>query len=205
MLGSPNKEEAIKIWQEGLDFRIKNYGFPVVDEYVFHTKGIAESCEKIAKLMPDMNSEKAYVLGLLHDYGKKYPEKETGVFHGRRGYDEMMSMGYPDVAEICLTHTFYAPNFSFDSFPSYTLDDLVWAKNKMANITFNDYDLLVQLCDMFFEGLNKVRIEDRFQGIIKRYNLQFTDIENSYNHALENKKYFESKIHTDIYNLLDIV
>ena len=117
----------------------------------------------------------------------------------------MMSMGYPDVAEICLTHTFYAPNFSFDSFPSYTLDDLVWAKNKMANMTFNDYDLLVQLCDMFFEGLNKVRIEDRFQGIIKRYNLQFTDIENSYNHALENKKYFESKIHTDIYNLLDIV
>ena len=71
MQGYPNKAEALKIWQEGLDYRIKNYDFPVADEYVFHTKGIAESCEKIAKLIPDVNTEKAYVLGLLHDYGKK--------------------------------------------------------------------------------------------------------------------------------------
>ena len=39
----PDKETALKIWKDGLNFRIKNYGFNVADEYKFHTQGVASS------------------------------------------------------------------------------------------------------------------------------------------------------------------
>lgn len=201
----PNREQALSIWQEGLNFRITNYGFDVADEYVFHTKGIAESCEIIAKQIASLNAEKAYVLGLLHDYGKKYPEKELGGFHGHYGYDEMMQMGFPDVARVCLTHSFYASDFNKDDYKNYSSKDLDWAQDKLKNIIFDDYDKLVQLCDMFFEGRNKVTFEKRFEGIMKRHNLSFDNIKNLYHHAEENKKYFDNKCGTDIYKLLGIL
>lgn len=128
----PDKETALKIWKDGLDFRIKNYGFNVADEYKFHTQGVAESCYLIATHTSDMDSEKAYVLGLLHDYGKKYPEKELNGFHGRWGYEEMIKMGYPAVARICLTHTFYSTDFDANCFPSYPAKDLAWAKKTIT-------------------------------------------------------------------------
>ena len=205
MNGYPNREQALSIWQEGLNFRITNYGFDVPDEYVFHTKGIAESCEIIAKQIAELNPEKAYVLGLLHDYGKKYPEKELGGFHGRYGYDEMMQMGFSDVARVCLTHSFYASDFNKDDYKNYSSKDLDWAQDKLKNIIFDDYDKLVQLCDMFFEGLNKVTFEKRFEGIMMRHNLSFDNVENLYHHAEENKKYFDKKCGTDIYKLLGIL
>ena len=205
MNGYPDREQALSIWQEGLNFRISNYGFDVADEYVFHTKGIAESCEIIAKQIAGLNTEKAYVLGLLHDYGKKYPEKELGGFHGRYGYEEMKQMGFPDVARVCLTHSFYSSDFNKENYKNYSSKDLDWAKEKLKNIIFDDYDKLVQLCDMFFEGLNKVTFEKRFEGIMKRHNLSFENITNLYYYAEENKKYFDKKCGTDIYKLLGIL
>lgn len=200
----PDKETALKIWKDGLDFRIKNYGFNVADEYKFHTQGVAESCYLIATHTSDMNSEKAYVLGLLHDYGKKYPEKELNGFHGHWGYEEMMKMGYPAVARICLTHTFYSTDFDANCFPSYPAKDLAWAKKQLQQINYDDYDRIVQLCDMFFEKLNIVSIQKRFSGIMERYHLDFDTLKNSYDYAVKNKEYFDKKCQIDVYKILGI-
>lgn len=49
-----------------------------------------------------------------------------------------------------------------------------------------------------------VDFETRFSGIMKRYNLEYEDIKNLKEGAERNKRYFESKINCDIYQLLNI-
>ncbi len=200
----PARAEAQKIWQEGFDFRCCATKFEVKDEYIFHSHGVAQAAENIAAQIPAMDSEKAYVLGLLHDYGKKYDEQETGKFHARTGYEELKAMGYYEAAKICLTHSFPDKNFCDKDYASYSKEWLSWAHGELSKITYDDYDRLIQLCDMFFEGMHMVDFETRFSGIMKRYNLEYEDIKNLKEGAERNKRYFESKINCDIYQLLNI-
>ena len=68
----PNREQALKIWEAGIIYRLSRpYGFTFENEYRFHTMGVASAAEKIARHVPNMDPEKAFVLGLLHDYGKE--------------------------------------------------------------------------------------------------------------------------------------
>ncbi len=200
----PSIRNAEKIWKEGVLYRETHYPFPEKDEYIFHSRGVGRCCRIIAENCSELNVEKAYALGLLHDYGKRISEKITGRFHGREGYEIMMAMGYDDVARVCLTHSFYAPDFKDNDYPSYKKEWLLWAKEKMSSLIFNDYDRLVQLCDLFFEGLEKVCIKKRIKGISFRYNLKETDTKNFYDNAVKNKKYFDEKCGCDIYKLLEI-
>lgn len=48
--------------------------------------------------------DKAYILGLLHDIGRKFGVRHMG--HVSDGYTYMMSLGYDEAAQICLTHSF---------------------------------------------------------------------------------------------------
>ena len=100
--GYPDIKTAKKIWEEGIKYRkSKPYGFDIEKEYIFHTKGIAAAAKKIAENIPGLNPEKAYVLGLLHDYGKRISERDERYFHGREGYEQMNKHGFYDVAKIC--------------------------------------------------------------------------------------------------------
>lgn len=200
----PSVRNAEKIWKEGIAYRRANYPFPEKNEYIFHSRGVGRSCRIIAEHTPDLDSSKAYVLGLLHDCGKRIPEFSTGRFHVREGYELMEAMDYTDVARVCLTHSFYSPDFDVALYPSYRTEWLVWAKEKMRGLSFNDYDRLVQLCDLFYEGMQKVCLKKRFEGIMKRYNLDEALLKKLYQHALDNKTYFDDKCGCDIYNLLEI-
>lgn len=60
-------------------------------------------CRKIASACGDMDVEKAYILGLLHDIGRKFGVRHLG--HVYDGYVYMKSLGYDEVAKICLTHS----------------------------------------------------------------------------------------------------
>ena len=78
----PNIRNAEKIWREGIKYRELNFDFNEKDVYIFHSRGVAYCCQEIAKKTKELDEDKAYVLGLLHDYGKRQPEKLTGRFHG---------------------------------------------------------------------------------------------------------------------------
>lgn len=100
----------------------------------------------IALLCDDMDDEKAYVLGLLHDIGRKYGVRHLG--HVSDGYTYMMSLGYDEVARVCMTHSF--SNLStvgyigkFDT----TQEELKLINTVLENVTADDYDKLIQLCD----------------------------------------------------------
>lgn len=87
MAGFPSRKKAEEIWEQGIGYRLSSpYPYPLEKEYRFHTRGVAAAAEKIAARIPGMNGEKAYVLGLLHDYGKRIGEREENKFHGQEGY-----------------------------------------------------------------------------------------------------------------------
>ncbi len=69
--------------------------------WVNHSRVVAHCAEKIAEECDDMNSDKAYILGLLHDIGRKFGIRHLG--HVSDGYSYMISLGYDEVAKICLT------------------------------------------------------------------------------------------------------
>ena len=202
----PPLQTSKQLWQEGIEFRLKQpYDWPVHDEYIFHTTGVAEAAQKIASKTPYLNSEKAYVLGLLHDYGKKYDERQTGKFHGQTGYEELLKLGYDECARICLTHSFPNKDFNDKYYASYKPEWLEWAHRKLGDIEeYDDYDRLIQLCDMFFEGMSKVRFEERFAGIRKRYGLSKEQTAEQENYAKKNKDYFDELCKEDVYSLLNI-
>ena len=84
----PTREEALKLIREGLLFNPGPWGK--------HCLTAAHCAEKIASACGDMDVEKAYILGLLHDIGRKF-----GVRHLGHVYD-----GY---VYICLLYTSPSP------------------------------------------------------------------------------------------------
>ena len=69
-----------------------------------HSRVVAHCAEKIALGCKGMNLEKAYILGLLYDIGRKFGV--SYLKHVSDGYSYMMSLGYDEVARVCLTHSF---------------------------------------------------------------------------------------------------
>lgn len=59
----PTREEALKLIRDGLLFNPGPWGK--------HCLTAAHCAEKIASACGDMDVEKAYILGLLHDIGRK--------------------------------------------------------------------------------------------------------------------------------------
>ena len=69
-----------------------------------HSRTAAMCAERIAAACGDINPEKAYVLGLLHDIGRKFGVRHMG--HIYDGYHYMNRLGYDEVARISLSHSF---------------------------------------------------------------------------------------------------
>lgn len=201
----PSLAEAQRIWAEGLEYRKNNDGIsPQIEkEYRIHSRGVASFAAILAEHVPELDANKAYILGLLHDYGKRIDESYKRNFHAREGYDAMMELGYTDVARICLTHSFPTADFK-DADYGYPQDWLDWARAKLQNVVYDDYDKLVQLCDMFFEGENVVSFQNRIAGIQRRYNLKAEQLQDLYDNAENLKTYFDGKCGQDIYKLLNI-
>ncbi len=91
----PERETAEEILIESLNMNPGPWGG--------HCRVAAESAEKIASLC-SMDSNEAYILGLLHDIGRRYGYLHLG--HIVKGYQYMLDLGYDEVARICLSHSF---------------------------------------------------------------------------------------------------
>ena len=96
----PTKEEARELFdyicQKTDYFNCRN-GLPEGTSRRHYLR-VAENAERIASKTPSLNPEKAYILGLPHDYGEFKEQKDRRNFHGTAGYDEMMSLGFDEVA-----------------------------------------------------------------------------------------------------------
>lgn len=92
----PTREEAEKILKEAESCNPGPWGN--------HSRVVAHCAEKIAARCQGMDSRKAYIVGLLHDIGRKFGVRHLG--HVSDGYSYMMSLGYDEAARVCLTHSF---------------------------------------------------------------------------------------------------
>lgn len=122
---------------------------------------IAEHC--------GLDGDKAYIFGLLHDIGRR-----DGSWDGRHiidGYNYMMSINQPEIARICLTHTF--PSKSEVS--RYVVKMKITDEQKRFmcdysdGIEYNDYDRLIQLCDAISLPSGAVIMEKRLMDVALRH------------------------------------
>ena len=166
-------------------------------KWVSHCKVTALCAEKIAQYS-EMDAEKAYVLGLLHDIGRKF-----GVFHLRHvseGYKNMLSLGYDEVARICLTHSFDGDNIesyvgNFDA----PKEDIDLIREKLKATEQDDYDKLIQLCDAIAGADGVMDIIDRTEDVRSRYG---TYDPGMWQTNLELKAYFEKKMGKNLYDVV---
>ena len=173
-------------------------------EFRAHAGAVAHIAETIASKTLYLNSEKAYILGLLHDCGKYQDEYACHKFHGLAGYYYMLEKGYPDLARASLTHTFYKKDFELSEYP-FPPDDLKICRQLLQDIEYDDYDLLLQLADMINDMGKTCTLEYRVQSLCKRRNIPPKDyawVEIALNDI---KSYFDQKCGCDIYSLFGLL
>ena len=78
--------------------------------WIDHNKTAGFCARAIAEKCKDMNPDAAYVMGLLHDIGRR--EGIMDMRHIFTGYLFMNAMGYDDSARICLTHSYPYKNIN---------------------------------------------------------------------------------------------
>ena len=142
-----------------------------------------------------MDAEKAYVLGLLHDIGRKFGVRHLG--HVSDGYRFMMSLGYDEAAKICLTHSFnnHTINEYIGKF-DVSDEEMKMIKTELARTVYDDYDRLIQLCDSLAGAEGVLDIEDRMNDVKKRYGFY---PQKKWDSNMRLKRYFEEKMKKDIY------
>ena len=183
----PTRDEAMALIRDGLSNNPGPWGK--------HSLTAAHCAEKIAAASGDMDAEKAYVLGLLHDIGRKFGVRHLG--HVSDGYRFMMSLGYDEAARICLTHSFN--NHKLDEYIGkldVSDEEMEMIKTELARTVYDDYDRLIQLCDSLAGAEGVLDIEDRMNDVKKRYGSYPQD---KWDSNMRLKRYFEKKMKKDIY------
>lgn len=147
----------------------------------------------------DLDSDKAYILGLLHDIGRKFGVRHLG--HVSDGYMYMMSLRYDEVARVCLTHSFNNQTTEqyigkFDT----TSEELKMIQDTLGAVVYDDYDRLIQLCDALAGADCVLNIEERMEDVRRRYG---SFPQEKWDSNLFLKNHFEEKMGRDIYIVVD--
>ncbi len=164
-----------------------------------HSRTAAHCAEKIARECPGMDADKAYILGLLHDIGRKFGARHLG--HVSDGYSYMMSLGFDEAAQICLTHSFN--NQSVDEYIGKfdtTEEELNMIQNTLKTAIMDDYDRLIQLCDSLAGAEGVLDIEERMEDVKRRYG---SYPQEKWDSNLGLKEYFEEKTGRNIYEVVE--
>ena len=161
-----------------------------------HSRVAAHCAEKIAKVS-GMVAEKADILGLLHDIGRKFGVRHLG--HVVDGYKYMKSLGYDEVARICMTHSFNNGTLAeyigkFDT----TEEETKLITDTLATVEINDYDRLIQLCDALAGSEGVLDIEQRMNDVKNRYGYY---PQPKWDTNMRLQAYFEVRAGSDIYEI----
>ena len=185
----PTKEKAEELLREA---EICNPG-----PWGAHSRTAARCAERIAQECRDLDPDKAYILGLLHDIGRKFGVRHLG--HVSDGYSYMMSLGYDEAAKICLTHSFNNQTTdvyvgTFDT----TEEELRLIQDALKTVVMDEYDRLIQLCDSIAGAEGVMDIEERMNDVKRRYGFYPQE---KWDNNLKLKEHFEEKMGKDIYTV----
>ncbi len=180
MSGYPSRSEAERILETSVPMNPGPWGD--------HSRAVAHAAEKIAAAC-GMDPDKAYILGLLHDIGRRYGTHH--ITHISDGCRFMLELGYPDVAKICITHSYNVHDIDNDVAPEdKDSPERIYAEKMLKSYDFDDYDRLIQLCDSIGMAEGLAPIEVRMWDVKDRYG-RYPD--EKWQKNLDLKAYFEEK------------
>ena len=186
----PDRKEAERLLKEAEECNPGPWGD--------HSRTAAHCAEAIAA-RSGMDAEKAYVLGLLHDIGRKFGKRHLG--HVSDGFSYMMSLGYDAAARICLTHSFnekdiskYVGNFDTSD------EETALIKEELAKTELDDYDRLIQLCDSIAGAQGVMDQIERMTDVKTRYGAYDPQ---KWDTNIRLREYFEEKMGEDLYSAVD--
>lgn len=185
----PDREKARSLVAEGEELNPGPWGR--------HCAWTAFCAERIASHV-GLDPDRAYVSGMLHDIGRRFGKGHLA--HVYDGYRYMKELGYEEIARICLTHSFSVP--SLDAYIGkldVSLEKQREIQSLLEELQFDDYDLLIQLCDAMATADGVVPMEERMRDVKHRYG-SYPQEKWESNIAL--KVYFDNKAGTDIYELM---
>ena len=188
----PTKEEALK------ELEIASKMNPGL--WIEHSKNVARAAYNIASHCQDMDANKAYVLALLHDIGRR-----CGLYSVRHiidGYSYAMEKGWAEVAKICLTYSYPIKDNSLEiGRVDITKEQFDFVKDYLNNIEYDDYDKLVILCDSLGNDKGFCILEKRFIDTASRYGI-FPFSLDRWLETIKIKEYFDKKIKMNVYAVL---
>ena len=167
--------------------------------WVEHCRYTGEAARNIAEAA-GLDKEKAYVLGTLHDIGRRVGF--VGIRHIVEGYKYAMEKGWDEVARISMTHSF-ATNIPAinPSMMDLTKEEYGFTKSYLASIEYDDYDLLMHLCDNIALHSGYVLMEKRMLDISMRHGVHEGTVKRC-EELFKIKRYFEKKMGRSIYSVL---
>lgn len=187
----PTREEAERLLREAESCNPGPWGD--------HSRIAAHCAERIAAQCGDMDGEKAWILGLLHDIGRKFGVRHLG--HVSDGYRYMLALGYDEAAQICLTHSFHSGQLSdYIGAIDTTAQELELISHGLGAVTMDDYDRLIQLCDALAGGDRILDIEERMLDVKARYG---SYPQEKWDANLALRAYFEAKTGRNIYDVVE--
>lgn len=165
-----------------------------------HSRYVALACENIAKRCRHLDTDEAYILGLLHDIGRY--AGVTSERHLIDGYRYCMERGWEKAAQICISHAFMIQDIEtsigvFDMPP----EDKVFMAEFVKRAQYDDYDLLVQLCDSLALPTGFCLLEKRFVDVAIRYRTHPATVDR-WKAVLNIKAHFEEILDCSIYEVL---
>lgn len=168
--------------------------------WVQHSISVAGNARLIAEKAEGMDCNQAYVMGLLHDIGRRAGIK--GILHIFDGYDYMMSIGQEEIARICLTHSFPIKDVNtFAGEYDCSSGQKVFLEQFLAGIEYDNYDILIQLCDAVSLPNGACIMEKRLVDVALRHGLSDFTID-KWKAFMNAKKYFDELCGCNIYTLL---
>jgi len=168
--------------------------------WVEHSLNVARAARAIAAHCPDLDPEAAYVLGCLHDIGRR--EGVTGMRHTIDGYHFLTERGYEDAARICLTHSFaYKDVRAIYGKWDCSKKETAFIERYLAQVDYTSYDRLIQLCDALAMASGFVLMEKRMLDVTLRYGPNEYTVR-KWQAAFQIKESCEALIGQSVYRLL---
>lgn len=168
--------------------------------WIQHCQSVANNARLIADKTGIMDADAAYVMGLMHDIGRRNGIK--GILHIFDGYDYMKSIGQEEIGRICLTHSF--PMKDVDTFfgkYDCSEEQKQFLQNYLDKIEYNHYDILIQLCDAISLPNGACIMEKRLIDVAMRHGLPDFTIE-KWKAFMNTKKHFDELCKCNIYAIL---
>ena len=168
--------------------------------WMAHCRSTADNARRIAAAC-GMDTDAAYVLGLLHDIGRR--EGVQAIKHIFSGYAYLCAQGFPDAARICLTHSFAIADVAvYHGVIDCEVEDMDFLRRFLAEHPFDDYDRLIQLCDAISMPEGAVLMEKRLVDVAMRHGLLPDLTLHKWRAYFDLKQAFDEKGGGSIYRLL---